>query len=77
MTPDYCTFWPDRIGPADWSQCCKAHDLAYAGSGDRLAADLDLARCVLDQTGWHVLPLVMLAGVVAFGWLFRRRRNPD
>jgi hypothetical protein len=74
---DYCTLWPDQALGKDWSLCCKAHDEAYQLAGSRLVADLDLARCVANETGWDGLAALMLAGVMAFGWIFRRAKNPD
>jgi hypothetical protein len=70
---DYCTLFPDRLGHKDWSNCCKAHDAAYAGTGARLAADRELAACVAAETGWDGLAVVMFAGVATFGWWFRRK----
>lgn len=64
---DYCTWWPE----GSWAACCQAHDLAYAGEGARMAADLDLAACVYETTHNGPLALLMLAGVVICGGLFR------
>jgi hypothetical protein len=64
---DYCTNWPDRLFGKDWSQCCLAHDIAYALPGSKLEADLDLGRCVLDATGWWWMAALMVAGVTVFG----------
>jgi len=49
--------------------------LAYGAGLDKIAADLDLARCVSDLgLGW--VGLLMLAGVTLFGWAFYpRKRN--
>lgn len=69
----HCTLWPGRIGALDWSACCAAHDIAYEAGLPRLAADLDLARCVAAVS--PAMAGVMLAGVAAFGWLFYRRRK--
>lgn len=72
--PNHCTLFPDRAMGRDWSHCCQAHDLAYSlGVPTRPEADLQLARCVADATGWGWLASLMWAGVVLFGGLFWRR----
>lgn len=70
---NHCTLWPDRLGSLDWSACCRAHDLAYDAGVNRLAADLELARCVAGVSPF--MAAVMFAGVAAFGWLFYRRKR--
>lgn len=74
---DHCTLWFE----GSWAHCCAAHDAAYAGFESRIAADLDLAQCVLAASGSAVMALTMLAGVVTFGWIFRaagrRRRSAE
>lgn len=75
--PDYCTGWFDRIGDADWSACCRAHDIAYGLGADKLAADIDLATCVASVAGWP-MAMVMFIGVVTFGlpfWIEGRRKR--
>jgi len=70
---DHCTLWPDRIGSLDWSGCCAWHDMAYEYELPRIMSDLIFARCV-----WQVSPpfaVIMCAAVMAFGWLFYRRRQ--
>lgn len=67
MTDD-CTWWWEGA----WSHCCRAHDLAYAGDGPRLAADWALAKCVA-STGYPGMAAIMFVGVALFGWWFRRR----
>lgn len=74
---NHCTWWPDKIGSLDYSACCAAHDLAYASDGQRLAADLDLAQCVFDTTGSEILSIVMMTGVILFGWAFRKRKKKN
>lgn len=74
LMANYCTLWPDHALGKDWSNCCAAHDFAYGQEGSRLVADLDLARCVAVETGWDGLAGLMLCGVMAFGWMFRRRK---
>lgn len=44
---DYCTLWPEGW----WSACCQAHDAAYGAGTDRMAADIDLLRCVASSVG--------------------------
>lgn len=73
MTVDHCTLWPDRLGPFDWATCCLAHDIAYEYALPRLEADITLAKCV--WAVWPVMGVIMGAGVIAFGWLFYRRRK--
>jgi hypothetical protein len=74
---DYCTLFPDRAFGRDWSACCMVHDLAYGADGSRMAADLELASCVTQATGWHGLGALMFAGVAAFGWWFRRKGKKE
>lgn len=70
---DHCTVWPDRIGNADWSHCCLAHDLAYWSGHPRLEADIELARCVI-AAGNPAMALIMATGVILFGWIFYKRK---
>lgn len=71
---DACTLWPEGW----WSVCCQAHDAAYASGADRLLADLDLLRCVVESgDGWLLIAStfiggVMFAGVRIFGRAFWR-----
>lgn len=74
---DYCTLFPDRAFGKDWSSCCMLHDLAYSADGARMAADLDLAMCVTQSTGSYGLGALMGAGVIAFGWYFRRKTKKE
>lgn len=72
LVTDGCTLWFDGA----WRHCCDAHDLAYSQFADKLQSDLDLALCVA-KTGHGAVALVMLAGVLLFGWLFYpKKRRP-
>ena len=56
--------------PADWCDCCLAHDLAYWRGGPeeaRLQADLALKTCVEQRTGNPGLAQTMFLGVRAGG----------
>jgi len=58
---NYCTAAPDWL-PAcgSISDCCKAHDEAYARGGskqDRLDADLRLFHCIVARGGQRGNPL--------------------
>ncbi len=94
FTTDGCSQFPDRAvgGGAEWCRCCLVHDLAYWRGGtadERLAADLDLRRCVLDTSHSLVLAELMFAGVRSgggpyyrtpyrwgYGWAFGRLYQP-
>jgi len=65
---DGCSLFPDRsvLTRQDWCECCFEHDLAYWRGGteeDRLLADLELRRCVLEKTGDEHLADLMFEGV--------------
>lgn len=65
---DGCSLFPDRslIDEKDWCRCCVEHDVAYWQGGtkaQRLAADVRLRECVLEQTGDPVLAEAMFQGV--------------
>lgn len=74
LVGDYCTLFPDRVFGVDLSYCCFRHDLAYAAFTDKIAADLDLARCVA-EAGLGGIALLMLTGVTLFGWAFYPRKR--
>lgn len=72
FSTDGCSLFPDRalIGPADWCDCCLAHDLAYWRGGtaeERLAADRALRSCVQRATNDRALAEMMYQGVRAGG----------
>lgn len=72
LVSDGCTLWFDGV----WRACCDAHDVAYSAFADKVQSDLELALCVA-RTGHGAMALIMLAGVLAFGWLFYpRKREP-
>ena len=60
---DYCTLWFEGF----WSDCCKAHDLAYDTQIPRAIADADLATCVVLAA---YSPGAALVGVIAAGIMF-------
>lgn len=70
---DYCTMWPDRFGSVDWSDCCRAHDIAYATNVVKNVADKALMQCVIETTHWYWLGGLMFLGVSFFGWAFKRK----
>ncbi|MEL6503492.1 MAG: hypothetical protein AAFQ10_03455 [Pseudomonadota bacterium] len=74
MARDHCTLWWDRLFGKDWSQCCAAHDQAYALGVDRGLADAALEACVAVVTGWPLWAAIMGAGVTVFGGFFYKRR---
>ena len=59
-----CTLFPDGC----WAECCKRHDTAYALQNPKLEADMQLYRCVKAKRH-RIIAVVMLVGVVAFGWV--------
>ena len=72
FSTDGCSLFPDRSPamPADWCDCCLAHDLAYWRGGPeeaRLQADLALKTCVEQRTGNPGLAQTMFLGVRAGG----------
>lgn len=69
-----CDFSPDGWFGYAWRVCCDAHDLAYSVGGDsimRLAADLELGRCIglIDGT---ITGVAYMCVVASLGWLFYR-----
>lgn len=68
---DGCTLWLQGT----WRHCCEAHDIAYGAGFDKLQADLDLGLCVA-QTGHPLMAIVMVLGVLLFGWLFWKPKRP-
>lgn len=73
---DYCTLWFEGF----WSDCCKAHDLAYDMQIPRTIADADLASCVAlaassPGAAWvgAITAGVMFVGVRVFGWKFYKK----
>lgn len=68
FTSDGCSLFPDGTpsSPAQWCDCCFAHDRAYwqgGTQGERQQADQALRRCVLDRTGNPALADMMYRGV--------------
>ncbi len=66
---DGCSLWPD----GNYYGCCVEHDRAYHAGGtraQRLAADLELRRCVAAR-GHPILAKIMFRGVRLGGgpWL--------
>lgn len=70
---DHCTFWPDKLFGVDYSQCCYAHDVAYAMQLPKLTADFELGLCVA-QSGLPALGALMAVGTAIFGGRFYRRK---
>ena len=73
---DYCTLWFEGF----WSDCCKAHDLAYDTQIPRAIADADLVTCVALAAGTPGAAWVgvlaagaMFVGVRVFGWKFYKK----
>lgn len=73
---DYCTLWFEGF----WSDCCKAHDLAYDMQIPRAIADADLTTCVALATNspgaaWvgAIAAGVMFVGVRVFGKRFYKK----
>ena len=67
FTTDGCSDFPDGTPSQQslWFDCCVRHDLAYWKGGtkaERLAADLTLQQCVV-QEGEAEIADLMLAGV--------------
>ncbi len=91
---DGCSLFPDRsvLTRQDWCECCFEHDLAYWRGGteeERLLADLELRRCVLEKTGDERLADLMFEGVRlggspyfynwyrwGYGWPYDRKYGP-
>lgn len=76
-TLNVCTFWFDKIGKWDWTQCCAQHDMDYAlGNIPKALADQHLEQCVN-----NVLPFmgtIMFIGVSVFGifwWNAARKKD--
>lgn len=73
--PNGCTgfqwlaHWFDAL-----TNCCNAHDIAYAASGiPRIVADEAFYYCL--QTINPVLAAVGFGAVSVFGWIFYRKRT--
>ena len=73
---DYCTLWFEGF----WSDCCKAHDLAYDTQIPRAIADADLATCVVlaaNSPGTALVGAIaagiMFIGVRVFGWKYYKK----
>ena len=65
---DGCSLFPDSslITNQDWCECCYKHDLAYWKGGteaERLDADKELKRCILQKTESKELAELMFQGV--------------
>jgi hypothetical protein len=68
FTTDGCSLFPDRSASTgmDWRRCCVAHDLLYWRGGtpaERRSADLELRRCVDQETGDASMATLMYHGV--------------
>ncbi|MNR49396.1 hypothetical protein D3C85_1687620 [compost metagenome] len=72
MKENNCTLWPD----AWYSDCCKAHDLAYETQAPKTEADIALFKCVADS-GYafpsFLVAALMFAGVSFFGYRFYKK----
>ena len=91
---DGCSLFPDSslITNQDWCECCYKHDLAYWKGGtetERLAADKELKRCILQKTESEELAEFMFQGVRfggspyfynwyrwGYGWSYDRKYGP-
>jgi len=68
-----CTWWLDGIPTwlggtgREWLHCCIQHDLQQV-------TDWGLAQCVA-ETGYPIMGVLMLAGLGAFGGVYRNLRR--
>lgn len=72
MKENNCTFFPE----GNWTECCKAHDLAYETQMPKSEADIALFQCVKESggLGYGLIAALMLAGVSTFGLMFYKKR---
>lgn len=60
---DYCSLWFEGW----WSECCVAHDAAYAAQVARDLADGELFRCVAASEPSLAVASALVAGVMWIG----------
>ncbi|MNY67054.1 hypothetical protein D3C86_2045680 [compost metagenome] len=72
---NYCSFFPDKLGSKDWSQCCRQHDKAYELQLPKAEADKELFDCVSDTGGVGMLLIaaLMFTAVATVGGIWYRK----